>query len=136
MVRSPSTAVTPDAALLFLGAEGWHKGLLGLIAEKATETLRREPGEFVTSGVTNAGTPYLGPVVTDARGLIQWVEVGKLLPAAKSMAFGGLPLGLAHGPTLLRAVKKGQSLSWADVANDTTSRAYTLRREMERIFTV
>ena len=58
------------------------KRLLGLIAEKATETLRREPGDFVASGVKSDGAPYLGPVAHDARGLIQWVEVDKLLPAA------------------------------------------------------
>jgi len=56
------------------------KRLLGLIAEKATETLRREPGDFVASGVKSDGAPYLGPVVNDARGLIQWIEVDKLLP--------------------------------------------------------
>ncbi len=56
------------------------KRLLGLIAEKATETLRREPGDFVASGVRTDGAPYLGPVVKDARGLIQWIEVDKLLP--------------------------------------------------------
>ena len=58
------------------------KRLLGLIAEKATETLRREPGDFVASGVKSDGAPYLGPVVSDARGLIQWIEVDKLLPAS------------------------------------------------------
>ena len=34
------------------------------------------------------------------------------------MRLGGLPLGLAHDVKLLRPVKKGQSLSWADVAMD------------------
>lgn len=56
--------------------------LLGLIAENATETLRREPGDFVASGVKSDGAPYLGPVVNEARGLIQWIEVEKLLPAS------------------------------------------------------
>jgi len=54
--------------------------LLGLIAEKATETMRREPADFVESGVNSAGAPYLGTVVPDARGLVQWVDVTKLLP--------------------------------------------------------
>jgi chemotaxis-related protein WspB len=60
---------------------GGEKHLLGLIAEKATETLRREPDEFKTSGVTNRDTPYLGPVATDTRGFIQWIKVDQLLPA-------------------------------------------------------
>jgi predicted homoserine dehydrogenase-like protein len=59
---------------------------------------------------------------------------GKLLPAQRSMTLGGLPLGLAHGVKLTRAVKKGQSLSWADVAMDTSTSAYQLRREMEDLF--
>jgi predicted homoserine dehydrogenase-like protein len=59
---------------------------------------------------------------------------GKLLPAATSLQMGGLPLGLAHGPRVTRPVKRGQSLSWADVAMDTDTRAYQLRREMEQRF--
>lgn len=56
--------------------------LLGLIAEKATETLRLEEKDFVASGVTNDGAPYLGPVATDARGLVQWIDARTLLPAS------------------------------------------------------
>lgn len=56
--------------------------LLGLIAERATETLRREVTAFTASGVTNAAAPYLGPVAADSRGLIQWIEVNRLLPAS------------------------------------------------------
>ena len=59
---------------------------------------------------------------------------GKLLPAAKSMDFGGLPLGLAHDVKLLRPVKKGQSLSWDDVAIDTGTNAFRIRKEMEQMF--
>ena len=59
---------------------------------------------------------------------------GKLLPAARSLQMGGLPLGLAHQVKLLRPVKKGQSLTWANVAMDTTTRAYAVRREMEALF--
>jgi len=54
--------------------------LLGLIAERATQTARYEPSDFVSSGVTNAGAPYLCPVVFDARGLLQWIDVRTLLP--------------------------------------------------------
>jgi predicted homoserine dehydrogenase-like protein len=47
---------------------------------------------------------------------------------------GGLPLGLAHNIKLLRAVKKGQALTWADVALDDSLPAYKVRREMEALF--
>lgn len=56
--------------------------LLGLIAERATETLRCDGSEFVPSGVTSQEAPYLGPVRPDPRGLIQWVDPVKLLPPA------------------------------------------------------
>jgi predicted homoserine dehydrogenase-like protein len=59
---------------------------------------------------------------------------GKLLPAITSAKLGGLPLGLAHQVKLLRPVKLGQCLSWADVDIDTTTDAYRLRREMEDQF--
>ena len=47
---------------------------------------------------------------------------------------GGLPLGLAHQVKVVRAVKQGQSLSWADVAMDTSTTAYKVRHEMENMF--
>jgi predicted homoserine dehydrogenase-like protein len=59
---------------------------------------------------------------------------GKLLPAAKSAAMGGLPLGLAHDVKLVRSVRKGQSLTWADVQMDTSTPAYKIRRQMEDLF--
>lgn len=58
------------------------KHLLGLIAEKVTETIRREPSDFVPSGVSSDTAAYLGPVATDPRGLLQWVQVNRLLPDA------------------------------------------------------
>ena len=59
---------------------------------------------------------------------------GKLFQAEKSHSAGGLPLGLAHDVKVIRPVKKGQSLTWADVAIDETLSAYRTRREMEAAF--
>ncbi len=73
----------------------------------------------------------VGEVLDGEGGYTVW---GKLLPAQTSARMGGLPLGLAHGIKLVRAVSQGQSLTWADVAIDTTTRAYQLRREMEAMF--
>jgi chemotaxis-related protein WspB len=56
--------------------------LLGLIAERATQTVRHEEKDFVASGVTSDGASYLGPVAADARGLLQWIDVGTLLPTS------------------------------------------------------
>jgi chemotaxis-related protein WspB len=53
---------------------------LGLIAENASETLVCDPAEFVPSGVRSDGAPYLGPIVSDSRGIVQWVLIEQLLP--------------------------------------------------------
>jgi chemotaxis-related protein WspB len=50
--------------------------VLGLIAERATETVRREP-----SGITRSDPPHLGPVALDAMGPVHWIDVSRLLPA-------------------------------------------------------
>ena len=73
----------------------------------------------------------VGEVLDGEGGYTVW---GKLLPARTSAQIGGLPLGLAHDIKLVRAVRQGQSLTWADVAIDTTTKAYQLRREMESMF--
>jgi chemotaxis-related protein WspB len=54
--------------------------LLGLIAEGATEMIRKDAKDFVDAGVTVRGASYLGPVMMDKRGVIQWVQEQRLLP--------------------------------------------------------
>jgi chemotaxis-related protein WspB len=66
--------------LVHYAGENGGKHLLGLIAERATETRRRDPDDFVASGVSHDGAAYLGPVAPDVRGFIQWIKVDKLLP--------------------------------------------------------
>jgi len=56
--------------------------LLGLRLEYANETLRCDPASFVDGGIDAAHARYLGPVRHDARGLVQWVHIGALLPDA------------------------------------------------------
>jgi chemotaxis-related protein WspB len=53
--------------------------LLGLIAEKVTETVQREATDFTASGVT---APHHGLVAMDSRGLAQRIEINRLLPAS------------------------------------------------------
>ncbi len=62
--------------------------LLGILAERVTETTRREPGEFVDTGFANPATPYLGGVITTPGGLVQRLDVLQLLPpATREMLF-------------------------------------------------
>jgi predicted homoserine dehydrogenase-like protein len=72
-----------------------------------------------------------GEVLDGEGGYTVW---GKLLPSQKSVQMGGLPLGLAHDVKVIRAVKKGQSLSWTDVAVDQTTHAFRIRKELESVF--
>jgi chemotaxis-related protein WspB len=58
--------------------------LLGLIAEQATEMMRREPEDFTDSGVASDAAPYLGPVTQDGGSLTRWIDVQKMLPTAVS----------------------------------------------------
>ena len=51
--------------------------LLGLVAEHATEVLRKDPSEFVDPGTPHSS--YLGPVLMDPKGPIQWVHEQTLL---------------------------------------------------------
>jgi predicted homoserine dehydrogenase-like protein len=56
----------------------------------------------------------------------------KLIPAARSVALGALPIGLAHRVKLKRDVAAGEFLTEADVALDDTLPAVRIRREMAR----
>lgn len=68
--------------------------LLGLIVEKTSETLRCDPAAFSDSGLNHEDTPYLGPVMQHAGGLLQRIEVQDLLDAsARNILF---PQGVQH----------------------------------------
>jgi chemotaxis-related protein WspB len=53
--------------------------LLGLVAEHATEMLRKEASEFVDPGLKTVSAPYLGPVLIDSQGAIQWIHEQRLV---------------------------------------------------------
>lgn len=53
--------------------------LLGLILERASDTLRCAPEDFRPYGLDNREAPYLGPVREDAHGLLQCIGVQDLL---------------------------------------------------------
>jgi chemotaxis-related protein WspB len=54
--------------------------LLGLIVERATGMMRRDARDFMDAGLRAATAPFLGPVLTDDRGVIQLLHAQKLLP--------------------------------------------------------
>jgi chemotaxis-related protein WspB len=55
-------------------------GLLGLIAERATTTLRKDPQDFVHTGIGHSTASHLGPVLLDEHGVVQWIQEQRLIP--------------------------------------------------------
>jgi predicted homoserine dehydrogenase-like protein len=102
----------------------------------ASAALRGEP--------TGSSRMFSGDVVATAKrdlapgerldGEGGYMVYGKLVPAATSLAAGGLPIGLAHTMKLQRPVKAGQPVSWHDVVFDESQQAVRIRREMEGLF--
>lgn len=129
-------AHTDPSGRYFTLYKRWHLIGLEVGMSVASVALRGEP--------TGVATGWNADVVATAKRDLRPGELldgeggytvwGKLLPAARSSAMGGLPLGLAHGVKVVRAVKKGQSLVWDDVAMDTSTDAYKIRRAMEDSF--
>ncbi len=129
-------AHTDPSGRYFTLYKRWHLIGLEVGVSVASVALRGEP--------TGVATAWNADVVATAKrdlkpgetldgegGYTVW---GKLLPATKSAALGGLPLGLAHNVKVVRPVAQGQSLAWEDVAMDETTDAYKVRREMETMF--
>lgn len=103
----------------------------------ASVALRGEP--------TGMARHFRGDVATVAKRDLQAGETldgeggytvwGRLMPAARSLEHGALPLGLAHGTTLKNSIRAGDVVRYVDVALDETNDALRARREMERLFT-
>ena len=102
----------------------------------ASAALRGEPTGaptgFRSDVVACAKRPLKkGELLDGEGGYMVW---GKQVPAADSLAAGGLPLGLAAGVPLTRDIAEGELLSWSDAAIDEADDAVRVRREMEAAF--
>jgi len=101
----------------------------------ASVGLRREP--------TGAPTGFRGDAAAVAKRDLKAGETldgegghtvwGRLMPARDSLACGALPIGLAHGVCLARAIDKGRVLTWTDVVV-TDGEIVRFRREMEALY--
>jgi predicted homoserine dehydrogenase-like protein len=113
----------------------WHLIGLEVGMSVASVALRGEPTGVAmgwNADVVAAAKRDLKPgdTLDGEGGYTVW---GKLLPSSKSVQLGGVPLGLAHDVKVIRPVPQGQVVTWADVAMDTTTRAYQLRMELEAL---
>ena len=115
----------------------WHLIGLELGISVASVGLRGEPtgvpSHFNADVIATAKRDLQTGEMLDGEG--GYTVFGKLCPAKRSLALGGLPLGLAHNLTLVRRVKKDQALTWEDVVVDPSLAAYRMRKEMELMFT-
>lgn len=57
--------------------------LLGLMAERVTQTLTKTEADLVDPGITLNAAPYLGKIITDEQGMIQCIRVEHLLPGSQ-----------------------------------------------------
>lgn len=102
----------------------------------ASAALRKEPtgspvGFFADVVATAKRDLKAGEILDGEGGYSVW---GKQTPADVSLENGYLPLGLAHNVKLLRDIRQGERLAWADVQVDESSQAVKVRREMEARF--
>jgi predicted homoserine dehydrogenase-like protein len=107
---------------------------LELAVSVASAVLRREP--------TGCGTDWAADCVAVAKRDLRAGEVldgeggatvwGKCIPARRSLAEGAVPIGLAHGVALARAVNAGAMLSAADLGPwpEAAAPALALRAEL------
>jgi len=111
----------------------WHLIGLEVGISVASVGLRGEP--------TGCATGFRADAVATAKRALKpgelldgeggYTVVGRLMPAADSLAQGCLPLGLAHGWKMLKPVAAGEPVRWSDVAVDAQAAAVRVRREME-----
>lgn len=59
--------------------ENGKEHLLGLIAEQATDMIRRDENEFIDTGLKLDTAPFLGPILMDGRSQIQRIYSQHLL---------------------------------------------------------
>ena len=55
--------------------------VLGLLAERVTDTIKVDESELKPSGIRIESSPYLRKIATDSAGMIQCIELEELLPA-------------------------------------------------------
>ncbi|MDM8525707.1 chemotaxis protein CheW [Desulfococcaceae bacterium HSG8] len=52
--------------------------LLGLMAERVTETVRKPEDAFVSPGIRSSDAPYMGGIVMEQQKMIQYIDLDRL----------------------------------------------------------
>ena len=78
--RKCKTQMSTRIIIVNYRGQNEQANLLGLIAERVTESLDSDDLEFKNSGVRLANAPFLGPVANDENGMIQMIDTEQILP--------------------------------------------------------
>ncbi|MFQ5344867.1 MAG: chemotaxis protein CheW [Mariprofundus sp.] len=78
--RNASDYLSTRMILVHFIASDQTEHLLGLLAEKVIETGRFEQKDIQPTGVETPNALDLGGIIHDRKGMLQWVDVDKLLP--------------------------------------------------------
>ncbi|HLV29739.1 MAG TPA: Gfo/Idh/MocA family oxidoreductase [Burkholderiaceae bacterium] len=126
-------AHTDPSGRYFTLYKRWHLIGLEVGMSVASVALRGEatgtPSRWVADVAATAKRALAAGETLDGEG--GYTVWGKLLPVERSLTLGAVPLGLAHGIRLKRAVAADAVLTWDDVEIDTSTRAYELRKQLE-----
>ncbi len=71
--------------IIVVSTDSVSSGRLGLIGEQVVSTVHSDPASFVVPDDVTMTVPYLGPVLVQAYGVIQWLYVDHLVaPEART----------------------------------------------------
>ncbi|WGV27144.1 chemotaxis protein CheW [Halotia branconii] len=65
--------------------EGDNFKYVGLMAERVIKTVKKAASDFLTSGIQTNEAPYLGKMIMDEKGMIQHIDLEKLLNILKQI---------------------------------------------------
>jgi chemotaxis-related protein WspB len=72
--------------LKYPGEAGTHS-MLGLMAERVTQSVHHESKEFIDSGIRTKEAPFLDGVLTDKDGIIQMILLNQLFEMVRGVLF-------------------------------------------------
>ena len=111
-----------------IGLETSISVLSAVLRNEPTGTSKEFRGDAVATAKRDLKA---GEMLDGEGGYAVWANA---IPAKKSLAVGGLPIGLAHNVKLIRPVAKDMPVTFADVELVNDLDVVSLRKQMERDF--
>ncbi|HHM04670.1 MAG TPA: purine-binding chemotaxis protein CheW [Gammaproteobacteria bacterium] len=95
LAEQPSTPLL-STRIVLVRRPGPGAAMLGLVAERVTETVKFKEGDFIATGEGESG--FAGKLAMDEAGIIRCLDLSELLPREALARFSGLNLE-GHGNT-------------------------------------